>query len=130
MHKYQTISDFLQDQNSEKLEQINLVRKLILNSEPTLEENIKWNAPNYVFKGEDRITFNVINKENKVKLILHMGASKKEDKKSKPVLSNDYGIVDWKSNIRGSISFDNLEDIKTKADSLTKIVPDWLLLSA
>lgn len=81
---------------------------------PDLQENIKWNAPNYVHEDVDRITFNLMNKERKVQLIIHMGSSKKENKNAKPALKNDEGLVDWSSDIRGIISFDGMADIVEK----------------
>jgi hypothetical protein len=126
MNKYTTVDEFLSDQTPENLAQINHVRKLILRIEPTLVENLKWNAPNYVFQDEDRITFNLMNKEGCVKLILHMGASKKENKKAKPVLTNDHGIVVWNSDIRGTISFNSLDDVLNKEQALSDTITGWL----
>ena len=129
MKKYKTLAEFLADQSPDKIEQINKIRDLIVEVEPELEENIKWNAPNYVYKGEDRITFNLMNKQNKVKLVIHMGASKKENKKGNPVLANDENIVDWNSDIRGTITFEDISDIEAKSESLKKVIRSWIALS-
>lgn len=128
MQKYKTVEEFLADQSPEKLEQINAIRDLILKTDLNLEENVKWNAPNYVLAGQDRITFNLMNKGGKVKLVLHMGASKKEDKKAAPVLADDGGLVHWSSDIRGTISFENLTDIHEKATKLTNVIHAWLAI--
>lgn len=129
MNKYKTVAEFLQDQPADKLEQVNTLRALIMAAEPSLTEDIKWNAPNYNLHGEDRITFNVMNKEGLVKLVLHMGASKKEDKKAPPVLKDDKGLVDWSSDIRGAITFANSDDIAAKSADVTALIKDWLKLS-
>lgn len=128
MHTYKTVDEFLDDQNEDKRAQIQALRKIILGSEPSLAENIKWNAPNYVFNSEDRITFNTMNKEGTVKLILHMGASKKEDKKAKPAMNDDSGLIAWNSNIRGTITFANLSDIHAKQEKIAHIVKKWFTL--
>ena len=109
-----------------KKAQVEALRKLILDAEPNLQEHIKWNAPSYVFGGEDRITFNLFNKEEAVKLILHMGAMRKEDKNAAPVLKDDTGLIVWSSDIRGILSFRNLEDIQTKSIQLGQIIKQWL----
>jgi hypothetical protein len=129
MKKYKTIAEFLEDQSPEQLEQITLLRTIIMGAEPSLTENLKWNAPNYVYKAEDRITFNLMNKEGKVKLILHMGATKKEEKKGQPVLIDNYGIVEWNSDIRGTITFKDIDDIKEKSIALSELIKKWLLVS-
>ena len=93
-----------------------------------LEENIKWNAPNYNYKGVDRITFNLLNKEGKVKIVVHMGTSRKEVKKAPPILEDRYGLVEWNSNIRGTITFYSLEDIFNKENNLRKFLRQWVKL--
>lgn len=129
MHAYKTVAEFLEDQTDDKRAQVEALREIILDSEPSLTENIKWNAPNYVFDGEDRITFNVVNKEGTVKLIIHMGASKKEDKKAKPVLDDDSGLITWNSNIRGTLTFANIDDVPARREDLAIILQKWLALS-
>lgn len=130
MKKYRTVDEFLADQPQQKLEQIQAVRHIITSIEPSLQENIKWNAPNYVHSGVDRITFNLLNKEGVVKLVLHMGAAKKEDKSGKPILTDDEGLLDWASDIRGAISFADLSDIQTKEPQLKRLIKRWLAISA
>jgi hypothetical protein len=129
MKKYKTVDAFLEDMENSTLAQVNKLRKIIMSTEDSLIENIKWNAPNYVFNGEDRITFNLADKNGRVRLILHMGATKKEDKKAKPVLADDSSLVEWNSNIRGTITFAGLDDIQAKQVQLTRLVQKWLALA-
>lgn len=128
MKKYKTLEEFFEDQSGDKLKQIMLVRELIFGAEPSLQETLKWNAPNYTHNAEDRVTFNVMNKQEIVKVIIHMGASKKEDKSGKPILDDVSGMVAWNSDIRGTISFESFEDIQTKSGQFKKIVADWVAL--
>lgn len=129
MHTYKTVIEFLEDQTDDKRAQVEALREIILDSEPSLTENIKWNAPNYVFNDEDRMTFNVVNKEGTVKLILHMGASKKEDKKAKPILDDTSGLIAWNSNIRGTLTFADIADIRSQRRDLVVIIQKWLALA-
>src|SRR5687768_5420704 len=114
MQKYTDIPEFLADLDPAKKEQVELLRSTIIKAHPGLTEHIKWNAPSYVLDGEDRITFNLVNKENVVNLVLHMGATRKEDKKGTPVMPDDKGLVAWQSDIRGILTFTDLDDIKAK----------------
>jgi hypothetical protein len=129
MKKYITVSEFLGDLDQKKLAQVNELRKIILDTEPSLTENIKWNSPNYVFGGEDRLTINLLNKEQKVKLVLHMGAVRKEDKKAKPILKDDGSLIEWNSNIRGNVTFNNLGEIQTNRVLLSEIIKKWLAIT-
>lgn len=130
MQKYKTIEEFLGDLDANKRQQVDTLRALILKTVPQLQEHIKWNAPSYVLDGEDRITFNLMNKQGVVKLIFHMGATRKENKKGAPVMQDDNGLLEWSSDIRGMITFTTIEDINTNLTPLSKIVEDWLSIPA
>ena len=129
MNKYKTLDEFFADQSEEKLVQINMLRKIILDTDANLTETSKWNAPKYRYKGEDRLTFNLMNKQGLVKLVIHMGSTKKEHKDKKPLLNEDEGIVEWNSDIRGTLSFDGITDIKRKAQSVQGVIKKWLAIS-
>jgi hypothetical protein len=70
-----------------------------------------------------------MSKESVVKLVLHMGASKQEDKNGEPVLTDDHGIVEWNSDIRKVIGFKDMDDLKDKEQALADIISQWLTLS-
>ena len=126
MQKYNTVEEFINDLDDDKRSQVDILRDLILSTEPQLEEHIKWNAPSYVLDGEDRITFNLMNKQGVVKLVLHMGATRKEDKKGAPIMQDESGLIEWSSDIRGMITFNSLTDISSNTTSLEKIIKGWL----
>lgn len=129
MRKYKTIDEILADQTPEKLSQINALRQIIMQAETSLEENVKWNAPNYIYRGEDRITFNLMNKQDIVKVILHMGATMKENKTGEPILKDDEGIVEWNSDIRGTINFVDMDDINESKERLKRVIRSWLMIT-
>ena len=128
MNKYKNLEDFLSDLPSDKKEQVLELRHYIQSVDPGLEEHIKWNAPSYVKDSEDRITFNVLNKEGLVKLVFHMGANRKEDRKAEPVLQ-DAPLIEWVSDIRGYMTFKDLQQIKSQETAIKAHVKDWLAIS-
>lgn len=128
MQKYKSVDEFLNDLSDDKRLQVDVLRDLILSTEPELKEHIKWNAPSYVLDGENRITFNLMNKQGVVKLVLHMGATRKEDKKGAPIMKDESGLIEWSSDSRGIITVSSIEDITTNMSSLKKIIKDWLAI--
>jgi hypothetical protein len=126
MGKYKTLEEFYINQSDDKKAQVEEIRNIILSAEPQLQETIKWNAPNFVFEGQDRLTMNLMNKEGKVKLIFHMGPTKKEDKKADPVMSDTAGLIYWNSDIRGTITFESLQHVKQVRHQLTELIGEWL----
>jgi hypothetical protein len=128
MQKFSTVDEFLKSLDNDKRAQVEALRAIILSTTSNLTEHIKWNASSYVLDGEDRITFNLINKEGVVKLVLHMGATRKENKKGDPVLKDATGLIEWSSDIRGVLSFEDLADIQSKRSVVARIIKDWLAI--
>jgi hypothetical protein len=127
MQHYKTVSEFLEDLDQDKNAQVQELRTLIIDADKDLEEIIKWNAPSYVLNGDDRITFS-INRDGLVKLIFHMGATRKENKKAEPIMSDVAGLIQWNSDIRGMIVFQNIEEVHSKKAAVADIIRRWLAI--
>jgi hypothetical protein len=126
MQKYTTVTEFLESLDDSKRAQVEELRKIIMVAGPELSEHIKWNAPSYGQGDTDRITFNILNKEGVVKLVLHMDTKRKENKKASPVMTDTSGMISWSSDIRGMLSFTDLDDVKSKQGHIVRILTDWL----
>ena len=122
------ITDLVSALDDDTREQVQLLRDIIGSLDTDLSEHIKWNAPSYGFDGEDRITMNLRNKQGLVKLVLHMGATRPEDKKGAPVLLEDEGIVEWASDIRGFVTFADAADIRAREPALRRVLSSWLAI--
>lgn len=104
--------------------EIEEVRKIILNTHKDLEENIKWNGPNFHFNGEDRITMR-IQPPPHLQLIFHRGA--KVSAKSKQRLIDDIsGLLDWKASDRAVLTLKSMEEVVAKKKQLKEIILKWL----
>lgn len=123
-----SVEDLVSALDDNTREQVQLLRDLIGSLDANLSEHVKWNAPSYVLDGEDRITMNLRNKQGLVKLVLHMGATRPEDKKGAPVLLDDAGIVEWASDIRGFMTFADADDIRAKQPALRDVLIRWLAI--
>jgi len=127
MNKYLTVDEFLADLADDRKQQVQALRTLIKAIRPQLTEHIKWNSPSYVLNGEDRITFNM-HYPDQTMLLIHMGATRKENKKADPIMKDETGLIKWNSDIRGTLSFRSLDDITNSQADITKILSDWLVL--
>ena len=127
MEKYKTVDEYMNGLDDNRRFQVQMLRQYILNEEPSLIEHIKWNAPSYVKDDEDRITFNTMNKERVVKVVFHMGATRKENKNGQPILK-DTNLIEWASDIRGYATFRSLDEIISNEKPIKKLIHDWLEL--
>ncbi len=104
--------------------EIEQIRTIILASNKDLNENIKWNGPNFSLGGEDRITMR-IHPPKQIQLIFHRGAKVLEMPKE-PLISDNSGILSWKTNDRAVATFLNGADIAVKSEALVSIINAWL----
>jgi hypothetical protein len=66
-----------------------------------------------------------IHPPKQVQLIFHRGAKVQELPKERLITDNS-GLLVWKTNDRAVATFANMADILSKTTVLTKIVGDWL----
>jgi hypothetical protein len=104
--------------------EIEQIRKIILAANKDLTENIKWNAPSFCLGGEDRITMR-IHPPKQIQLIFHRGAKVLEMPKV-PLISDNSGILSWKTNDRAVATFLSSADIEAKSEALILIINAWL----
>jgi hypothetical protein len=119
------VTHFLKDLNHTFYEEIELLRKFILNADQNLKENIKWNGPNYRYNDEDRITMRIQPPKKQVQLIFHRGAKKQANPENK-LISHKSKLLLWKENDRAIMTFNSLQDIENGRAELAEIIAEWI----
>ena len=118
------VTHFLSQLNLPLRSEIDQLRNFILSAKSGLAESIKWNGPNYTFNGEDRITMKIQPPKN-VQLIFHRGAKALEMPKEK-LISEDFGLLNWKTNDRAVATFATMDGIVSNKENLSNIVCEWI----
>ena len=118
------VTEFLSALNHPLQNEITALRILILSAHKSLTENIKWNSPNYMFNGKDRITMR-IHPPTQLQLIFHRGAKVQAVPEQK-LISDAAGLLMWKTTDRAVATFKDGEAIEKNKEILIKLVNDWL----
>lgn len=119
------VSQFLENLNHPKLQVIHALREIIYTAAPGIEEHIKWNAPSFVYRGTDRITFNFQGKD-KIRLVFHCGAKSNPKRLSGPLISDDSGLLQWAAHDRAIATISDHDDMLAKKKSLIRVIEKWL----
>lgn len=119
-----TVTQLLEEINHPLQNEIEQLRSIITNAVSDIEENIKWNGPNYAYNSEDRITMR-IHPTRQIQLIFHRGA-KKLPQPSSPLLNDTSGILVWKENDRAVATFKNVDEINRYRTALIGIIKEWI----
>ncbi|WP_243076692.1 DUF1801 domain-containing protein [Microbacterium sp. SS28] len=124
--RFATVDDFLDALTAERRAEVESLRALVLEAEPELIEILKWNSPDYTLRGIDRLTINAPGK-GPVRLILHFGADRPENKDEAPAFGGDpSGLLTWHSNIWASLTLPQPDDLTTTGDAIIAVVRAWL----
>lgn len=121
----ESVNNFLSNLIHPLKNEIITVRQIILNADSNITETIKWNAPNFCYNGEDRITFR-LQPSTHIQLIFHRGAKVRADSKDFK-FSDETGLLKWITNDRATLTFKDLQEIKEKEMQLTKVVTKWMV---
>jgi hypothetical protein len=124
--RFATVDDFLAAQPPEQRAAVESLRTLVHEAEPRLTEIVKWNSPDYTLDGVDRLTINAVG-TRPVRLILHFGTERAEDKGAAPTFTGDpEGLLTWHSDIRASLVMPTGAELAEKRDAIIAVIRAWL----
>jgi Uncharacterized conserved protein len=111
------VNEFMQKLEHPLKAEVEALRNIIKEADPKIAERVKWNAPSYYYQ-LDMAAFN-LRQTKFVQLILLF---------PKGLIKDPSGLMlgDWKD--RREARFANMEEVRTKAPALQKIVQEWLKL--
>ena len=117
------VNSFLDKMNHPLRKEIDVVRNIILTA-VDLEENVKWNGPNYSQNRNDRITMR-IQPPKQIQLVFHRGAKVLQQPKAR-LIDDETNRLDWKANDRAVVTLKTMEEIKSAKKDLAAIVARWV----
>jgi hypothetical protein len=121
------VTEFLDELNHPFRQELEELRKMILGVREDVEENIKWNGPNYKVGEHDRVSVKV-NPAKSFHLIFHIGAKVKAEPETR-LLSEDYGLLTWKSNDRAVVQFKDKAGFVKAKPHLPELVKNWFTVT-
>lgn len=95
-------------------EEIEAIRQIILKTDSRITEGIKWNAPNFYYKG-DMVVFTPHVKDH-VLMVFPNGI----------VIGDDSGLLEGNYPDRRMVRFYSMEDVKAKQEALETVIRQWI----
>lgn len=124
--QFETVDEFLEAQEPRRRADVERLRALVREAEPSLVEVVKWNSPDYQLDGVDRLTINAAGR-GPVRLILHFGTGHAEDRSAAPTFTGDpEGLLTWHSDIRASLALPDAVELAVQRDAIVAVIRAWL----
>ncbi|HYH12630.1 MAG TPA: DUF1801 domain-containing protein [Thermomicrobiales bacterium] len=103
--------------------EIERIRSIILASGDHITEHIKWNAPSFCYRGEDRVTFR-LHPKGRLQLIFHRGARVKDGDGFN--FEDSSGLLTWLGTRRGVVSLRDMAEVEANSEMLKLLVQRWM----
>jgi uncharacterized protein YdhG (YjbR/CyaY superfamily) len=117
MKKSPDVEEFMEKLNHPFKSEVQVLRQMIRGVNKEIEEEIKWNAPSFSYRGEYLVTFNLWEK-NRIHLVFH---NPEIAKVMSPLLEGKYDH-------RRMTYFSDMADINSKRFAFEKVLKDLITL--
>ncbi|WDF77789.1 DUF1801 domain-containing protein [Mucilaginibacter sp. AW1-7] len=123
----QLVTEYIEKLDAPVAQIVQAIRQIVLNVDPEIGEEIKWNAPSFLYTGEMK-PFNpkeykryimVMNLHKRILLVFPSGAKVND---TSGLLTGDY------TDGRRLVYIKDMDDLKSKEPAIRKVVLDWLAL--
>lgn len=101
------------------------LREVILASDKSIQESIKWNAPSF-YTTEHFATMNLRGKSG-IAVIMHFGAKKREAK-GRPSVADSAALLEWLADDRAIVTFSSVAEIEEKRVAYQALLREWMKL--
>jgi hypothetical protein len=100
-------------------------RVAIIGSDPLVTEQVKWNAPSFCHRGEDRVTFN-IRPNGTLLFVFHRGAKAKDGDAAGFAFDDLDGLMSWPAADRGLVTVGDLAQWNDRREAILALIPRWM----
>jgi hypothetical protein len=121
------VTEYIQKLDGPVVEIVETIRQIVLSTNPEIGEEIKWNAPSFLYTG-DMNPFNpkeykryiiVMNLHKRILLVFPSGAKVND---TSGLLTGDY------ADGRRLVYIQDMDDLKSKEAGIRRVILDWLAL--
>ena len=107
--------------------EIERVRAIILAADPEITERIKWKAPSFCYRGDDRVTMR-LHPSTRLQLIFHRGAKVKDS--TDFTFEDETGLLKWAAKDRAVMTLSDMAAIEANEAALSDLVTRWIYATA
>ena len=104
--------------------EVQAIRSLILGTDPSIAEGIKWNAPS--FRTTEYFATTNLREKNGVGVILHLGAKVRDVAPDGMPIDDSGKLLRWLARDRATIVFKDMNDLNAKKAAFVNIIRSWI----
>lgn len=117
------VASFLASLEHPRKAAIERLRRAILDADAGITEQVKWNAPSFCWRGDDRVTMR-LQPGDRLELIFHRGAKAKEARGFS--FADPTGWIVWAAKDRGQLVITDDKELRARLEALVALVLAWM----
>jgi len=110
------VDALIKKKNNPFTAEIQRVREIILDVSDKIEEDVKWSAPTFIYKGN--IASFYMNTKKHVSLMFHTGA----------IIPDKSGLLEGEGDVSRVAKFMDMKDVDKKKKALQEIIKQWMVI--
>jgi hypothetical protein len=118
------VDAFLATLEHPHLSAIRTLRQLVLSSDPSIAEGIKWNAPS--FRTTEYFATMHLRQKQGVAVILHLGAKKRDPGIDAETIADPDRLLKWLGPDRALVAFADAQDVEARAAPFQALLRRWI----
>jgi hypothetical protein len=118
-----TVDEFLDELDHPRADDVRRLRAAIMAGTPGLTEHVKWKAPSFCIRGEDRVTFRLF-PADPLQLVFHRGAKPQDTADFE--FGDDAGLLRWVAADRAVLTLGDPADVAARTEAIVALVNRWV----
>ena len=120
----QAVNDFVSSLNHPATQEIQMLRDIVCDVSPSIQEGVKWNAPSFRVD-EYFATINLREKQG-VGVVLHFGAKVREVAAGHESIDDPDKLLKWLAKDRATVRFSGKDDIAARKPAFQAVLRQWI----
>ncbi len=120
----QAVNDFVSSLNHPATQEIQMLRDIVCEVSPSIQEGVKWNAPSFRVD-EYFATINLREKQG-VGVVLHFGAKVRDVAAGRESIADPDRLLKWLAKDRATVSFSGKDDIAARKPAFQAVLRQWI----
>ena len=120
----QAVNDLVSSLNHPATQEIQMLRDIVCDVSPSIQEGVKWNAPSFRVD-EYFATINLREKQG-VGVVLHFGAKVRDVAAGRESIADPDRLLKWLAKDRATVRFSGKDDIAARKPAFQAVLRQWI----
>ncbi len=120
----EAVDVLLRSLNHPATQEIQLLRAIVREVSPSIQEGVKWNAPSFR-TDEYFATINLREKQG-VGVVLHFGAKVRDVAATQESIADPDKLLKWLAKDRATVRFSGKDDITARKQAFQAVLRQWI----